>query len=275
MPQDKYAATWISHSSIGDFLKCPRLYYLHNVYKDPKTGRKVTVINPSLALGQTVHQVLEALSILPVEKRFEIPLQQTYKKVWESVPGEKGGFKSSDEEQIYFQRGERMLQRVMDHPGPLLRKAIKIQKDLPNYYLSEEEQLILCGKVDWIEYLEETDTVHIIDFKTGKQEEDSNSLQLPIYHLLVHNCQKRVASKASYWYLETSDTLHEKELPSLEDAEKHLLHIGKQIKLARNEKAFHCRKNGCYYCKPYEQIISGGAKFVGVGEYKQDLYVIT
>jgi ATP-dependent helicase/DNAse subunit B len=274
MAQDKYAATWISHSSIGDFLKCPRLYYLHNVYKDPKTGRKVTVINPSLALGQIVHQVLEALSVLPAEKRFENSLLQTYKTAWISVTGEKGGFKTKEEEQEYFQRGERMLQRVIDNPGPIGTKAIKIQNDLPNYFLSPEEQIILCGKVDWLEYLPGTDSVHIIDFKTGKNEEDNNSLQLPIYHLLVHNCQKRQATKASYWYLETQDMLTEKELPSLEDAEKHLLHIGKQIKLARAEKAFHCRRNGCYYCKPYEQIISGGAKFVGVGEYKQDMYII-
>lgn len=274
MARDKYTATWISHSSIGDFLKCPRLYYLHNVYKDPKTGNKITTINPALALGQTVHQVLEALSVLPVEKRFEIPLHITYKMIWDSVTGEKGGFKSDVEEMEYFERGTRMLQRVIDNPGPLLHKAIKIQKELPYYYLSEVDNIVLCGKVDWLEYIPETDSVHIIDFKTGKREEEGNSLQLPIYHLLVKNCQKRHATKASYWYLETSDSLTEKELPSLESAEKHLLHIGKQIKLARTEKAFSCRKNGCYYCSPYEQILAGSAKFVGVGEYKQDLYVI-
>lgn len=274
MTKDTYKATWISHSSIGDFLKCPRLYYLHNVYKDPKTGNKVTTINPSLALGQTVHQVLEALSVLPVEKRFEIPLHDTYKKLWNSITGEKGGFRNEMEEKEYFQRGERMLQRVIDNPGPLLKKAIKIQKELPYYFLSEVDNIILCGKVDWLEYIQETDSVHIIDFKTGKKEEEENSLQLPIYHLLVKNCQKRDATKASYWYLETSNSLTEKELPSLESAEKHLVHIGKQIQLARKEKAFSCRKNGCYYCKPYEQIINGSAKFVGVGEYKQDLYIL-
>src|ERR1035437_4279352 len=36
MAQDKFNAVWVSHSSIGDFLKCPRLYYLHNVYKNDK-----------------------------------------------------------------------------------------------------------------------------------------------------------------------------------------------------------------------------------------------
>ena len=42
MAVDKYTAVWVSHSSMGDFLKCPRAYFLHNVYKDPKTdsGKK-------------------------------------------------------------------------------------------------------------------------------------------------------------------------------------------------------------------------------------------
>jgi len=31
--KDKFAAIWISHSSISDFLKCPRSYFLKNIYK--------------------------------------------------------------------------------------------------------------------------------------------------------------------------------------------------------------------------------------------------
>ena len=61
---DKYTAYWVSHSSINDFLKCPRAYFLKNVYKDPKTGRKIKLISPPLALGQAVHEVVESLSVL-------------------------------------------------------------------------------------------------------------------------------------------------------------------------------------------------------------------
>ena len=58
---DKYKAVWVSHSSMGDFLKCPRLYYLHNVYKNPKTGRKIAIVSPHMSLGVAVHNVLENL----------------------------------------------------------------------------------------------------------------------------------------------------------------------------------------------------------------------
>jgi ATP-dependent helicase/DNAse subunit B len=60
--RDKYSAVWVSHSSMGDFLKCPYAYYLHNIYKDPKTGRKINIVNPSLSLGVAVHEVLEGLA---------------------------------------------------------------------------------------------------------------------------------------------------------------------------------------------------------------------
>lgn len=189
---DKYKATWVSHSSISDFLACPRAYYLRNVYKDPKTGNKITVTNASLSLGQIVHEVIEELSLLPVDERLEISLVKKYDVAWKKVEGKIGGFKDKDQEIEYKERGVKMLERVEKNPGPILNKAIKIQTDfIPNYYLSEEDNIILCGKIDWIEYLEKTDSVHIIDFKTGKNEEDESSLQLPIYLLLATNLQSR------------------------------------------------------------------------------------
>jgi len=62
MIADKYKATWVSHSSMGDFLKCPRLYYLRSIYKNPVTKNKMTIMEPALALGQVVHEVIEPLS---------------------------------------------------------------------------------------------------------------------------------------------------------------------------------------------------------------------
>ncbi len=272
--QDKFSATWVSHSSISDFLKCPRLYYLRNVYKDPKTNHKVNIISPALALGQSVHEVLEALSLLPAPERFTKSLHETYDEVWGKVSGRMGGFSDIYEEEEFKERGRNMLQRVLDQPGPILNKAIKIKEDLPHYYLSEIDNIILCGKVDWLEYLPDTDTVHVIDFKTGKYEENADSLQLPIYHLLVKNCQKRNVSKASYWYLDSSDNLNEVVLPSLGDAYEKVITVAKKVKEARTTKAFDCPRNGCRECYPFEAIIKGDAEFVGVGGYKQDLYIL-
>ena len=275
MSKDKYTATWVSHSSIGDFLKCPRSYYLKNIYKDPKTNRKFQIINPYLALGQAVHEVVESLSVLPTKTRFIEPLLPKFEKAWEKVTLRKGGFFDPDTEYKFKSRGLAMLKRINDNPGPLANLAVKIDMDLPHYWLSEDDNIILCGKIDWLEYLPETDSVHIIDFKTSKNEEDSASLQLPIYHLLVHHCQKRTVSQASYWYLEISDQLTPKELPPLEEAQANVLKIAKQIKLARQLNHLKCPTDGCRACIPMEAVLRGEAEHVGVNDFGQDLYILT
>lgn len=274
MPTDKYTAVWVSHTSISDFLRCPRAYFLKHVYKDPKTGHKIKLMAPPLALGQAVHEVLESLSVISKEKRFLEPLMVKFERAWEKVKGKRGGFTDDETELKYKNRGGEMLRRVMNHPGPVAGLAVKIQQDLPYFWLSEDDNIILCGKIDWLEYLPDSDSVHIIDFKTGKHEESAESLQLPIYHLLVQRCQKRNVTRASYWYLDHDDALTEKQLPNLDDAHAKILAIAREIKLARQLNRLKCPQEGCSTCRPMEAILNREAEFVGVDEYKYDVYVL-
>lgn len=271
---DKYTAVWVSHSSISDWLSCPRAYFLKNVYKDPKTQHKISVMSPPLALGSAVHEVVEGLSILPVGKRFDESLITKFDKVWEKFNGKKGGFSDADEEIKYKERGKKMLRRLMKNPGPLNNLAVKIQMDLPHYWLSKEDNIILCGKVDWLEYLEAEDAVHIIDFKTGKKEEQNGSLQLPIYYLLASNTQQRSVKKASYWHIDLVDKPIEQKLPNINDAQEKVLKIAKEIKLARQLERFVCPNNGCRACKQMEKIVNGEGELVGVDEIRRDVYIL-
>jgi len=277
---NKYNAVWVSHSSMGDFLTCPRLYYLNNIYKDPATGRKISLINPALALGSAVHNTIEPLANVPAEKRLDQPIEEKFESEWEKVSGRRGGFSSGEQEAEYKARGEEMIARVIENPGPLVNKALRLPSHKnnmpPNFYLSEADNIILCGKIDWLEYLPEEDAVHIIDFKTGKKEEKENSLQLPIYLLLVTNCQKRPVKKASYWYLDRSTELEEKELPTYEEAKEVVLSVAKRVKTAREKVEFACPQGseGCFACRPYEAIVAGEATLIGVNEIGQDLYVL-
>ncbi|MBI2611750.1 PD-(D/E)XK nuclease family protein [Candidatus Gottesmanbacteria bacterium] len=274
--KDKYSAIWVSHSSISDYLKCPRAYYLKNVYKDPKNNHKINIMSPSLALGQTVHKVIESISTLPVERRFEKSLLDLYEIYWQKISGEKGGFSHKDEEENIKQQGKEMIQRVINNPGPLKRKAIKIREDLPYFWLSEVDNIILCGKIDWLEYIVESDSVKIIDFKTGKYDEDPNSLQLPIYHLLVKNSQSKNIVGVAYWYLDRDNEPIDASLPSYQEASQRVLEIAKHIVLARKLERFVCgRRDGCMFCHPFETILVGKAKFVGEDDFRHDLYVIS
>ena len=156
MAQDKYTAVWVSHSSIGDFLKCPRLYFLHNIYKN-ENGRKINLVNPALSLGIAVHETLEGLSKYKVEERFFRPLNETFEEEWAKVSGKIGGFKNEIEEMEAKERGLKMVLRVQQHPGPLANKTVKLPPSHnnmpPNFFLSEKENIILNGKIDWLEYV--------------------------------------------------------------------------------------------------------------------------
>lgn len=272
---DKFSAVWLSHSSIGTFKHCPRAYYLSTIYRDPITGHKISIVTPSMSLGSAVHSVLESLSNMPTEKRFDVSLIERFQNVWTKVSGQIGGFTDQETEDNYKKRGEDMLRRVMAHPGPLAEKAVKIKMDLPQYWLSEEDGLMLCGKLDWLQYLELEDAVQIIDFKTGVSEEAVDSLQLPIYYLLAHNCQTHTVKKASYWYISRDDMPTEKKLPNLDKSKEMVIKIGKEIKLARQLDRFKCPEGetGCKHCQPLEKILRGEAIFVGTGEYGADIYI--
>ncbi len=278
MAFDKYSAVWVSHSSMGDFLKCPRAYYLHNVYKDPKTKRKISIINPSLSLGLAVHTTLEALKNLPVEERMKRDLLNDYEEAWKTVSGKIGGFKSEEEEALFKERGRVMIERVVKNPGPITRKTVRIKESEnnmpPNFILSNEGNIILCGLVDWLEYVEKDDSVRILDFKTGKHDETEDSLQLPIYLLLLNALQKRKVSGASYWYLDRDDEPVDMPLPTIEQSKEKVLTVAMKIKEAREKKIFNCPKGegGCFACRPFEAILQGKAEYLGVGGYGCDIY---
>lgn len=283
MATNQTQTLWVSNSSIGDYLSCPRLYYLRNIYRDPQTYHKLALMNPSLALGQIVHSTLGEISLLSSELRLQESLLDRYERLWKGVAGLKGGFEDIDQEQEFKERGALMLQRIMNNPGPILNKAIKVSSltkaivisdDLPNYWFSEKELIILCGKIDWIEYLQEDDGIHIIDFKTGKNDEKEGSLQLPIYLLLSTNCQKRKVKRASYWYLDRDNNPQEMLLPNLEDAYARILQIALIIKEARTAKSLKCKKGGCYACEPFERILEGEGKFIGIANEYQDVYIL-
>lgn len=292
MAMDKYTAVWVSHSSMSDFLKCPRAYYLHNVYKDPATGRKMSIVTPHMSLGIAVHEVLEALGDYPAGERMKRDLRADFENEWLKVSGIKGGFLTPEQEEEFKMRGKEMINNVIKDPRFLTQKRVKLPKEKmnPNFYLSEDDNIILNGQVDWIEFLP-NETLHIVDFKTGKKEESDGSLQLPIYLLLCDRLRPQwKVSKASYWYLE-SDKIVEKELPDVETSYRDVLDVARRVKEARDAGVYHCPKGdydpetgegGCSCCRPYEKILQYKAGkltddsviSVGLGGFNQDIFVV-
>ncbi len=266
---------------MGDFLKCPRAYFLHNVYKNPDTDRKMSVVSPAMSLGSAVHSTLEQLKLVPVQERLQRDLLADFENEWRKVSGKIGGFTNTEEEQEAKARGRTMIERVVKNPGPIAKKTIRLKEsanDMPqNFYLSEEDNIILCGLIDWLEYVEEDDSIRVIDFKTGKHEESEVSLQLPIYLLLLQALQKRRVSGAAYWYLDKDDAPTDQPLSDVNDAREKVLAVAREVKSAREKNVFECPRgsDGCFACRPYEAVMLGEAEYVGVGgNGRQDLFIV-
>lgn len=284
---DKYKSVWLSHSSLKDFNSCHRLYYLKNIFKDPSSRRKIGIVSPYLTLGITIHKVIENLKNIKTterEKEIKENLLNNFEKEWSKYHLKNGGFESEEEENKFFERGRNMIQKIVDDPKELLQKIIPLSyfyegDMIPNYYISPEENLILCGSIDWIEYLEESDALRIIDFKTGRNDEDVDSFQLPIYYLLLTNLQKEnkrskiyEIKEAAYWYLDHHNkkdgsehdefqiiSIDEGKLEDIEYAKEKIIKIGKNIKKLREGNDFKCNKEkvegeGCKHCEEYEKV---------------------
>lgn len=318
---DKYNAIWLSNSSINDFLSCERLYYLKYIFRNQYTGNKISISNPYLSLGIAVHNVIENLKNIKTENRekeIKENLLNNFKKEWKKFSLKMGGFKNEEQEREFFERGENMIKKIINNPKNLLQKIIpesyfwnryKHNGMLPNYFLSENDNLILCGNIDWLEYLENDNSIRIIDFKTGRNDENDYSFQFPIYYLLISNLDKNKKfniTEFAYWYLDQEnkkdgnehDEFHiikidEEKLKEIKIIENKILEIGKKIKKAREEKLSESdwictnekiKGEGCKHCRDFEKVYNfivnknkkenTEVEFLGQDEYGKDLFFI-
>lgn len=264
-------AIFISPSSLSDFDKCPQLYYYRYVYRTPR-GLKVQQINPPLALGTAVHDTIEMYLKYPPTERTKDLLDNKLEFAWSNLTGEKGGFTSAEVEDSYKQRAVSMLARFWQNQH--FREAIKVE--IPSFCKADlGDDLILTGKLDWIE--KEGETYHLIDFKTGKEERD-DSQQLPIYQVLVGELFKGAPIKASYWYLDSSDEFTDYNLPDPKETLAMLKQKGEIIKMARATNSFRCQSGteSCWACRDMKAIVEGKGKLVTMDPVgrKQEVYIL-
>ncbi len=265
-------AVFISPSSLGDFDKCPKLYYYRYVYKTPDTGLKTQITHPPLALGQAVHDTIERFIALEPLLRTTTALQETFATVWQGLSGEKGGFVSAEEEKEYKDRGEVMLENFAKNDHFLTAQKEK----LPDFLKADLGQdLILTGKLDWIEKV--GDGYHLVDFKTGKNEEKEDSMQLPIYVLLAGKILQTEDIKTSYWYLDQGSELRDFSLPDMTEFASKIMQKGLVIKKSRLTNSFACPKGErCWACRDMAAvIIDKKGKLVSVDSArKQEIYIL-
>lgn len=265
-------AIFLSPSSLADFDKCPQLYFYRNVYRSPR-GLRIQIINPSLALGQAVHDTLEVFIRRPAQEREKEQLLSGLEFAWGHLSGEKGGFSSKAEEDEYKNRAFSMLDRFLKNEHFLKTEIVKIP-NFPKVDLGND--LFLTGKLDWLE--KDQGGYHLIDFKTGKNEEKEDSQQLPIYAVLINGIFNGEKIRASYWYLDKGEEIVPFKLPELQETIGYLKQKGEIIKMVRRTASFRCQsgKESCWACRDMVAIAKGKGKLVNMDPVnrKQEIYIL-
>lgn len=263
---------WVSYSSISDYLKCPKLYYLKNIYKNPGTGYKIQIARPPTTLGDIVHKTITCI----IEKQMQgkaDDIKEYYKRLWQVQAGERGGFRNLDEEKDYKLRGWEMIDRFCKNWDLSAHKPIIL--NFPKTKIFKDAYLV--GNVDWLE--DTGDSLFIMDFKTGKNDETADSLQLPIYTMLVQPRFNKPVTKWAYWYLRDDQPVYVP-LKPLAEAIKVVKETASQMLNYRNSHNLtniKCPEPHAPQadCNQIEQIVLGNARFLyQYHDYKKDVYIL-
>ena len=265
---------WISHSAINTFDRCPQAYYYQYQYRNPETGNRLQIVNPYFSLGLSVHQTIEELASMSVKERLEISLRDRFEDIWKDYSGKQGGFISEKQEKEFKDRGEMMIDRVVNSDF-LEKPSTEIKEQVPSIDLIPEKDIKLVGSLDWIRVMKGSG-YHIIDFKTGKNKESKNSLQLPIYNILANEKLDGDVKKFSYWYLNSDDELTPYELGSIEESLEIIKEKALEIERHVDNNDYPCHYNGkCFACGDYHRIFNGQAEFLGTDpDSGKDLYFV-
>ncbi len=269
---------WISHSALSSFERCPHLYYLEYIYKNPKTNNRIQITNPYFSLGLAVHQAIEEMAKFSIKERKSISLLERYNQIFENYQGLKGGFISKKKEDDFYNRGVKMIEKI-EKSLLLSTNNTSTKTDFPKIDLFSRKELgikaVLVGSIDWIE-LNEKNKAHIIDFKTGNSKESNGSMQLSIYKILAQKNLQEEVEKVSYWYLQHDNSPVEQTPGDTKECLHIIKEKTKEIKKAIDENNFKCNFSGkCFSCRDYEKIFSGEAEQVQLKNSKnKDVFCV-
>ncbi len=254
-------ALFISYTGIKDYLKCPRSYFLKNVYRDPKTKYKIQVVSSHMTLGALVHDAIGWYLQMQGQVTKD-QLIQKFRNFWLKYRGKRGGFATREEEGSFGKRGLAMLDNFFANANVLEPKVNA--DDFLKFKI--DDTTFLNGRVDFLGQMPDG-SIHVLDFKTGSKDEE-DPLQLYIYAILVESNIQKPVSKISYWYLDRDSNPKEAVLDSLNEKLVWLKNKCQEIKEAIKKDSWVCVKNPdlCRDCQMYQAVLDGKAEF----QYQDD-----
>lgn len=265
---------FISYTSLNDFLKCKRSYYLKNIYRDPKSGLRVQIASPYLSLGSTVHDTARWFLDMKGQASLE-QLEDKFRNFWLKYRGKRGGFESDEVEGDFGRRGLKMLSNFFKNWKILGSEMPPL--NFPKYPLFED--VVLMGNMDFVGE-QEDGSLHVLDFKTGLNDE-KDPLQLYIYAILAEANLQKPVSKIGFWYLDRDSEPKEAVLDPLDKTLDFLKEKAIELKKAIKEGHWVCKNNTlpegglCRECQAYQDILDGKGEFVFTDyKFKKDIYYL-
>lgn len=289
----EYDAVWLSYSSATTFTACPKAFYYQKQYKNPYTNRKVNITNISALLGLCIHELLDDISDIPPTQRAEqLELRQLVAKFlakWKKIEPRIAQAVPAKTLADYQIKGASMLKTISSNKAVLLNPTVKLHQEsiMPRFWLSKDQGIILCGKIDWLSLstpVEGVSAVDIIDFKTGKNEEATTSMQLPIYVMLARYINGLTTNSVSYWYLENDGAFDRVTITDTTATYNKLLGIGMAIKEAKKSATYTCPKTECFYCRPYNELhkflttpnaLTSQVAYIGLDSLGREEYIVS
>jgi len=239
---------YISHFKLAMFLECSRRYKFHYV---DGLAEQFKVTKPHFTMGENVHVTLrEFFEKLKPEERTPEKLEDILRKVWKK---NRLGFKDKEEERKYGLAAIEMLKKFYQLED-IKEQPIELEK---MHKLLIDKEIVLQGKIDRID--KEGDKIKIIDYKTGTEREEGDTLQLIIYSIIASKKLDKKVGQASYLYLKSGNkkTIE----PSEKDLENGILEIKGIVDMINKEEDFEPNINKfCSWCEylsicPYKEEI--------------------
>lgn len=221
----------VSPFKLNLYKTCPQQYkyvYIDDIADQYKTAK------PYLTMGAHVHNALkDFFELEDVNRRTWATLEALLRKRWRE---NRNGFASRDEETLYGKKAIQML-KVFVHENDITARPLLLE----DYYeTSLGSEVKLLGRIDRVD--EDADGVHVIDYKTGKpNEEKFDPLQLAAYAMIISAKLKKPVRKASFLYLQTN--LWQSVEPSDELYQDTVDRIMQEISQIQNEREFRPTPN--------------------------------
>jgi len=212
-----------SPSKLDMFSKCPKSYhfcYLDPVYSPMKSELKKMPHNiwSFHTLGKAVHEAIVLFYHSPSKQRTKEQLKRYLEETWRSEViwnkkwplGKWGGFEGLEEEKETYDQALLMLENFfqMAEVDPEIeylptKNFGRSFDDYKKLIIPLSDNFDISGKFDLIARNKDN-SLHVIDFKTGKKE-NGDLFQLRFYKVLAEENFKKPVKKASFYFLKTGN----------------------------------------------------------------------